>query len=112
MMKNRFFKQVALLATGLTLITQSCSLDEELYDKVTADNFFKTEEEFVAALGQAYTSFQGLGNHSNLWSTNELSSDELVVTTKGADWFDGGVLLQLHSHEFQPQNGFFNNTWM
>jgi starch-binding outer membrane protein, SusD/RagB family len=112
MMKNRFFKRVALAAMGLTFVTQSCTdLEPEIYSEITADNFFKTDAEYIAALGQAYTSFQGIGNHSNLWSTNELSSDELVVTTKGADWFDGGVLLQLHSHDFQPQNGFFNNTW-
>jgi starch-binding outer membrane protein, SusD/RagB family len=112
MMNNRFFKRVALVALGMTFFTQSCTdLEEELYSEVTSENFLKTDEEFIAALGQAYSSFGGLGNHSNLWSTNEISSDELMITTKGADWFDGGVLLQLHSHDFQPQNGFFNNTW-
>jgi starch-binding outer membrane protein, SusD/RagB family len=111
-MKMKFFKRIIPVVLGLTLFTQSCTdLEEELYSQVTADEFFKSDEEFIAALGQAYNSLQGIGNHSNLWSTNELSSDELVVTTKGADWFDGGVLLQLHSHDFKPQNGFFNNTW-
>jgi starch-binding outer membrane protein, SusD/RagB family len=111
-MNGKLFKRIALVAVGMTFFTQSCTdLEEELYDQVTAENFLRTDEEFIAALGQAYSSLAGIGNHSNLWSTNELSSDELVVTTKGADWFDGGVLLQLHSHDFQPQNGFFNNTW-
>jgi hypothetical protein len=34
-----------------------------------------------------------------------------VISTKGGDWFDGGVLLQLHQHEFLPDNPFFNNSW-
>lgn len=111
-MKNTFLRRILLVGLGLTFFSQSCTdLEEELYDEITADNFFQTEEEFIAALGQAYSSFGGLGNHSNLWSTNELASDELLIATKGADWFDGGILLQLNSHEFQPQNGFFNNTW-
>ncbi len=98
-----------LVATALML---SCTnLDEELFDTVTADNFFKTQEEFIAALGQAYSSLGGLGNHANLWSIQEISSDELVITTKGGDWYDGGVLIQLHQHTFSPSNGFFNNAW-
>ena len=75
------------------------------------DNFFKTKEEFIAALGQAYSSFGGLGNSGNLFSINELASDELVVATKGGDWYDGGVLIQIHYHKFAPDNGFFNNAW-
>ena len=109
---KRIFKKIGMIGLGTVFFTFSCTdLDEVLYDKVTADNFFKTEQELIAGLGAAYSSFGGLGNHSNLWSTNELVSDELVITTKGGDWFDGGVLQQLHLHTFTPDNGFFNNTW-
>lgn len=111
-MKNSMIKKICMIGLGLTFFSQSCTdLEEELYSQVTADNFFQTEQEFIAALGQAYSSFGGMGNHGHLWSINEISSDELVVTTKGGDWYDGGVLLQLHQHEFAPSNGFFNNAW-
>ena len=111
-MKKTFFRKFMMVGFGISFFTFSCTnLDEELYSQVTADSFFKTEDEFVAALGQAYSNFGGLGNHSNLWSVNELTSDELVITTKGGDWFDGGVLQQLHLHTYSPDNGFFNNTW-
>lgn len=101
-----------MVGVGLMFFSQSCTdLDEELYSEVTADNFFRTDQEFIAALGQAYSSFGGMGNSGNLWSINEISTDEMVVTTKGGDWYDGGVLLQLHQHEFSPSNGFFNNAW-
>ncbi len=100
------------MGLGMMFFTLSCTdLDEELYSDVTADNFFKKPDEFIAALGQAYSSFGGIGNHSGLWTINELASDELVISTKGGDWYDGGVLLQLHRHEFAPDNGFFNNGW-
>lgn len=109
---KRAYKKIWMVSLGIAFFTFSCTdLDEELYDTVTADSFFKTNDELVAGLGAAYSAFGGLGNHSNLWSTNELASDELIITTKGGDWFDGGVLQQLHLHEFKPDNGFFNNTW-
>lgn len=101
-----------LIGLGMCYFASSCvNLEEEVFSEVTADNFFKTEEEFISALGQAYTSLGGLGNHSGLWSINEIASDEIVVSHKGGDWFDGGVLLQLHQHEFQPDNPFFQNSW-
>ncbi len=109
---KKSIKRILTVGLGITFFTLSCTnLDEELYSDVTADNFFKTEDEFIAALGQAYSSLGGIGNHSGLWSINEISSDELVVSTKGGDWYDGGVLLQLHEHKFAPDNGFFNNAW-
>lgn len=101
-----------LIGIGISFFALSCvDLEEEVFSEVTADNFFQTEEEFISALGQAYSSLGGLGNHSGLWSINELASDEVTISTKGGDWFDGGVLLQLHQHEFLPDNPFFNNSW-
>lgn len=102
-----------LIGLGLSCFTViSCvDLEEEVFSQVTADNFFQTDEEFISALGAAYSSLGGLGNHSGLWSINELASDEIVISTKGGDWFDGGVLLQLHQHEFLPDNPFFQNSW-
>jgi len=111
-MKNLKIRKMLMTGMGIMFFTLSCTnLEEELYDTVTADNFFKTDEEFVAALGQAYSSFGGIGNHFGLWSINEISSDELVISTKGGDWYDGGVLLQLHKHEFSASNGMFNSAW-
>lgn len=109
---KKLIRKFSVFVIGLMFISTACTdLEEVVYSEVTADNFFQSEEEFIAALGQAYTSLSGLGGHANVWSCNEISSDELVVTTKGGDWYDGGVLIQLHQHEFSPDNGFFNNAW-
>lgn len=112
-MKNLINIRYFLIGLGMSFfVTSSCvDLEENVFSAVTADNFFQTEEEFISALGAAYSSLGGLGNHSGLWSINELASDEIVISTKGGDWFDGGVLLQLHQHEFLPDNPFFQNSW-
>jgi hypothetical protein len=102
------------MTVGLTMLafTFSCTnLDEELYSDVTADNFFKTDEEFIAALGQAYASLGGLGNHTNLWSMNEVSSDELVICTKGGDWYDGGEPIAMHDQTWTPAHSWINSAW-
>jgi hypothetical protein len=105
-------KKFSIFAVGLLFVGPACTnLDEDLYDAVTSDNFFQTEEEFIAALGQAYSSMSGMGNSGSLWSDNEVSSDEMLVATKGGDWYDGGVLVQLQDHTWTADNGHFNNAW-
>ena len=80
-MKNSQIRRMLMTGMGIVFFTFSCTnLEEELFDTVTADNFFKTDEEFISALGQGYAAFGGIGNHFGLWSINELSSDELVMT--------------------------------
>ena len=110
-MKN-LIKKFSLFVVALLFFAPACTnLDEELYSEVLAEDFFKTPEQFISALGQAYSDLTSMGNHSNVWSCSEISSDELVITTKGGDWYDGGVLIDLHQHNFAPDNGFFNNAW-
>lgn len=111
-MRKILNRSMALAVVGIVLLSQSCTdLDEEVFSQVTEESFFQTDEQFIAALGQAYSSFAGLGNHNGLWSMNELASDELVITTKGADWFDGGILIDMHRHEYKAENGMLNNAW-
>jgi hypothetical protein len=111
-MKNRIFKKVLILGIGLAFVTQSCNdLEEDLYSDLPTSEFYKTDEQFIAALGSAYSSFAGIGNHSGLWTLNELASDELVVTTKGGDWYDGGVLVQMHQHKYTIDHPFVNGSW-
>lgn len=100
------------MGVGLTVFTLSCTnLDEELYSDVTADNFFKTDDEFIAALGQAYSSLGGIGNHTGLWSINEISSNELVICTKGGDWYDGGEPIAMHAQTWTASHSWLNNAW-
>lgn len=110
-MKKYTFK-VLLIGVLLVSFNQSCTnLDEELFDEVRATDFFKTDEEFIAALGAAYTSLYGLQNHGNYFSSQEVASDEMMIPQRGTDWFDGGIWLRTHRHESVPTDGNVNNAW-
>jgi starch-binding outer membrane protein, SusD/RagB family len=102
---------VAMIALLVTTFNQSCTnLDEELYDSVTPDNFFKTQEEFISALGAAYTAFRDFGS-GDIWKLHEIYTDEMVVPTRGQDWDDGGVLRRAHLHSYNQEDGFMNGGW-
>ena len=103
-----------LLLPALFLLTfnNSCTnLDEALFDTVTSDNFLRTEEEFIAALGAAYTGLYALGNHGSYFSVQECSSDETMIPTRGGDWGDGGQWINAHFHQLKPTDPNVNNAW-
>jgi len=109
---NDILLKPASLVVGLMLFSPACTdLEEELYSDITSENFFQSEEEFISAMGQAYTSLSFLGSHGSLWTSNELASDQLVVTTKGGDWYSGGELPSLHAQTYSPDNPIIHNAW-
>lgn len=101
-----------MLAAVVAATAFSCTnLDEEIFSEITADTFFKTQEEFDAAVVSAYTSLYGFAGHNGIWSIQEVSSDEMAITQKGGDWFDGGQWLRIHRHEVTSTEESINNTW-
>jgi len=95
----------------LTFNNSCTDLDEKLYDSISSDNFLKTEEEFIAALGSAYTGLYALGNHGSYFSVQEVSSDEVMIPQRGGDWGDGGQWINAHRHDFKPGDPNINNDW-
>ncbi len=86
-------------AMSLFMVASCTKLDETdvLYDQVTTDKFFQTDRKFLSAVGAAYTNLYGY--RGAFVNVNEVTSDEIVVPTRGADWGDGGhwVRLKLHT---------------
>jgi len=100
-----------LLVILVAAFNQSCTnLDEELYGEVTPDNFFNSEEEILAALGAAYTQFGGFASGTSL-NLQTITTDEMVVPTRGSDWDDGGDWRRLHLHAWTREDGNMNGGW-
>src|SRR4030043_9819 len=107
-------KKLLFLPIGLFIVaalSQSCTkLDEELYSQVAPSNFFKTEEEFISAIGAAYTQF---GNYAadTPQQLQEMTTDEMTAPTRGQDWDDGGNWRRLHLHSWTKEDGVMSNAW-
>ena len=108
---NKIFKST-FIAAAITLSLGGCTdLDEEIFDELTSADFPRSDEEYIAALGAAYTSLYNFGNNNTVWGLQEVTSDEVAVPTRGRDWDDGGTWRQLQTHDFNSELGFFNNGW-
>jgi hypothetical protein len=114
--RNTMRKSFLLMGTMLIMLilsglNQSCTnLDEELYDAVTPEDFFQTDEEFVSALGAAYTAFQGYAS-GDVYSLQEVTTDEMTVPTRGQDWDDGGNWRRLHLHSWKYEDPVTGGAW-
>lgn len=112
MKKFSLTSKMLMLALGLMVVAPSCTnLDEELFSQVSADNFFKTEEELISALGAAYTSLYGFAGNVSVWGAQEVSSDEVAVPTRGPDWGDGGHWVRLHQQNWTAEDPTVNSAW-
>lgn len=109
---KKYINKLFLVAAIIGVSTQSCTdLEEELYDQVALEDFFKTPEEVTSALGAAYTNLYGFGGNGNIYPAQEVTSDELVVPVRGNDWADGGAWTNLHQHTYNAETPNVGNTW-
>lgn len=102
------------LAFALSACTD---LEEELVGDITtditADGIDTGGGGGGGQLTAAYAELRNAGtaNHGGYYSIQEIPSDEMVIGAKGGDWFDGGILIQLHRHTYTPTHDFVNNAW-
>ena len=108
-----------ILGIGLIGITYSCTdLEEELLGDLTSD--FSLEGISTGGSGGGGDALTGVfnavrnagtANHGGYFSVQSVSSDEMAITQKGGDWYDGGIWLEMHRHTFTPANGPVTGTW-
>jgi hypothetical protein len=105
----------------ILVLFQSCTkLDENVFDQIPSDEYFKTEEQVKGTLTTIYDEIRGdwngkgyMGADRGWYDINELTTDEcmLPVRNNGADWQDGGIWMQLYKHQWTPDHPFFGQTW-
>lgn len=111
-MKNKSLAKI--LVSGLMLAGVSCTkLDETelLYDKVNGDEFGKTPLELSSLVGAAYSNLAGIGGNNHYIPLNEVTTDEMIVPTRGADWGDGGHWVRLKTHSYNSNDPLPGNGW-
>ncbi|MDR3366753.1 MAG: RagB/SusD family nutrient uptake outer membrane protein [Prevotellaceae bacterium] len=93
----------------------SCTdLEPEIYSDILIDEYYKTPEQLASLLADAYTQLAGEYGYvfrEGYWSMQEYTSDEVVVPTRGTDWFDNGVPIAMHQHTWEENTRDVNNGW-
>ncbi len=103
-----------LLTALLVVPPMACTdLTEVPNDALTPDNAFRTEAEILAGIASVYARLRpALWGYYNL---SEITTDEMLVPTRGSDWFDNGRWLEIHRQTWTANSGAalddMNGTW-
>jgi len=102
-----------LLLTTVLLSALGCTdLTETPSSAITPENFYRNEAEVLGGLAAVYAQLRG--TLDDYWYATEVSSDEMVVPTRGQDWYDNGQWLELQRQTWtasSPSVGFMNGAW-
>ncbi len=115
---NKFSKILIVFAAMFAI--QSCTdLEEDLIGDVTTEISVPGITPVGGGpgggpLSGAYGELRNAGtaNHGGYYSIQEITTDEMVICAKGGDWFDGGILVELHQHTYGPTHDMVNGTWV
>lgn len=110
-MKLRTYIYPSLMLLALGSINQSCTkLDQQVYSVVPAENFWQTPDQIAAGIAPAYQAMTGIPN-GDVQQLNEVSSGEMIVPTRGNDWYDNGNWQALWTHAWKADLGPVNGAW-
>ena len=104
----------ALLTALLIVPPVACTdLTEVPNDALTPDNAFRSDAEILAGIASVYARLR-----STMWgyyNLSEITTDEMLVPTRGSDWFDNGRWLEIHRQTWTANSGSalddMNGTW-
>jgi hypothetical protein len=107
----------SLCAAGvlsILLVAPACTdLTEVPRSSITPDQFYTNETQAVGGLASVYA---GLRNYAEgYYEASEVSTDEIIVPTRGTDWYDNGKWLDIHRQTWTANSpgtlGNMNDAW-
>lgn len=113
-------KKIVCLITLALVIGSGCTkLDEGIYDKLPAEQFYATEAGANARIADLYAEIRGdwngkgyAGADRGWFDLNETTTDEMMIPTRSdGAWSDNGIWRQLYLHQWTPAHEFMQNTW-
>src|SRR5437867_3019609 len=96
-----------LLASSTLLSVAGCTnLDENPTSSITPGNYYRNEAEVLGALAGVYASVRTTlpAYGDSYYDLSEISTDEMIVPTRGQDWYDNGRWLEIQGQHW-PADG-------
>jgi len=88
-------------------------LDENPRSTLAPTGFYRTEQEVRSGLAGVYAIMRSVTG--DYWYASEASSDEIIVPTRGQDWFDNGRWLEFKRQTWEAGSAAaannINGTW-
>ena len=108
-------KIYSILTAVFGLAAVACTdLSPSVYSDVRKEDYFQTPAQFSTLIANAYSQLAGEYGYvyrEGFWSLQEYTSDEVIIPTRGTDWYDAGVPMKMHQHKWESNTRDINNGW-
>jgi starch-binding outer membrane protein, SusD/RagB family len=105
---------LAAVFTALLLAPACTDLTENPQSAITPENFYRNEDEVIGGLASVYAQLRSTTDEA--YNISEISTDEMIVPTRGQDWLDNGKWLDIHRQTFSPNSPAgldnINSAWV
>src|SRR3954465_6017913 len=120
-MRNIFSRSIGRMTLGALLlcgpapiIFSGCTnLTEVPQDALTPSNAFHTDAEVLAGVASVYANLRS--TMDDRYNLSEITTDEIIVPTRGSDWYDNGRWLEIFKHTWNASSGSaladMNGAW-
>ncbi len=107
-----------LVVTASAVAIQGCTdLTETPTSAITPDNYYNTQAEIIGGVAGVYSTLRN--TLDEYYNVSQVSTDEIIVPTRGSDWYDNGKWLELHRQTWSPTsaagsdniNSAWSNLW-
>jgi hypothetical protein len=107
-------KRTFVTTALILMVAQGCTdLSELPPSAISPGNFYRNEAEVLAGLAGVYAQLRS--TLDDYYNVSEISTDEMIVPTRGQDWYDGGTWLDLHAQTWTPTSpatgAFLGGAW-
>lgn len=100
----------ALFIIAMLSVAGCVKLEQQWYDQVVPETFFKSEKDVKAALYRPFTHARWyLGE--DRWNLQEYTADQFAITTKGRHWYNGGENERFHYHRWTADDNWVWGSW-
>ncbi|MGD9930723.1 MAG: RagB/SusD family nutrient uptake outer membrane protein [Mangrovibacterium sp.] len=102
-----------LFFTALGLLgTVACTdLEENVLDEQLGAELINNPQNIEALINPPYGSLRRTIEWYDYWALQEVSTDEVVIPTRGTDWYDNGAWMELHLHTWNADHIRMKNVW-
>lgn len=110
MKARNLYKGAGIGFISMLLVMSCTNLDQHVYSVVPNANFWRTPDQIAAGIAPAYAALANIPN-GNAFNLQEITTDEMIVPTRGSDWYDNNQWQQLWLHSWPANHNIVNGAW-
>ncbi len=109
MIHNKLIIYLSVL--GLFSAFGCTDLEENVLDEQLGGDLINNPANIESLINPPYGSLRRTIEWYDYWALQEVSTDEVIVPTRGTDWYDNGAWMELHRHTWTSDHVRMKNVW-